>query len=112
MKKKNTLATLLVLAALTLVCTSADAAETMGTVSIKLPTETAAFKPGPGADMAKKYCTICHSADYIYMQPPLSQEAWHGEVSKMQKTYGCPIRDQDIDTVTSYLESQNGTVKK
>lgn len=112
MKKKNTLVTLLALGVLTLTSVSAGAAENMGTVSIKMPPETAAFKPGAGADMAKKYCTICHSADYIYMQPPLSKEAWHGEVSKMQKTYGCPIRDQDIDTVTSYLESQNGTVKK
>jgi hypothetical protein len=45
------------------------------------------------------------------MQAPLSKETWHAEVVKMQKTYGCPIRDEDIDTVTSYLASQNGTGK-
>ena len=34
--------------------------------SISLPPESAQFKPAAGSDVAATYCTICHSADYIY----------------------------------------------
>jgi len=77
-------------------------------VSIKLPSEVARFKPGPGMNETKTYCTICHSAAYVYMQPPLSRDVWKAEVIKMQKAFGCPIPDAKIDTVVNYLVEQNG----
>lgn len=98
-----------IIAALGLSCASAGfAAEGGGIVKIDLPAETATLKPGPGHDTAAKYCTICHSVDYIYMQPPLTAEKWKGLVTKMQKVFGAPIADEDIDTIVGYLVSQNG----
>jgi hypothetical protein len=79
-----------------------------GEVSITLPQETARLKPGPGMETTAKYCMICHSVDYIYMQPPLTKDQWHGEVVKMKKVFGAPIADSDVDTIVNYLVSQNG----
>ena len=38
-------------------------------VTLKLPEETAQFKPGPNLDVVQANCTACHSADYIQTQP-------------------------------------------
>lgn len=92
------------LAAVNPVC----AADALGPVKITLPEENARFKPGPGLEVAQVQCMICHSADYIYMQPPLSKDQWQAEVTKMKKVFGAPIPDSDIDTVVTYLLSQNG----
>lgn len=86
----------------------AAVAGTPGTVTVKLPDETAHFKPGPGVETAARNCTLCHSADYIYMQPPLSKAQWQGEVAKMRKVYGAPIEEGDTDAIVGYLLSQNG----
>jgi hypothetical protein len=51
---------------------------------------------------------ICHSVDYIYMQPPLTKDQWHAEVMKMKKVFGAPVPDSDADTIVKYLMSQNG----
>jgi hypothetical protein len=51
---------------------------------------------------------VCHSVDYIYMQPPLTSEQWRGEVLKMKNTFGAPIQDADVDKIVTYLMSQNG----
>ena len=77
-------------------------------VSIELPSETARFAPGPGADLAQSSCMVCHSADYVYMQPPLKADKWQAEVEKMRKVYGCPVPEKDIKTLVEYLVSQNG----
>jgi len=83
-------------------------AQNLGTVSIDLPAETAQLKPGPGLEAAQSHCLTCHSADYIYMQPPLTKEQWKGVVTKMKKVMGAPIPDNDVDTLVQYLMSQNG----
>src|SRR5574340_6014 len=100
------LAALAGIAGLTLACQVANAADTA--VSIDLPQETAQLKPGPGLAAARDNCMICHSVDYIYMQPPLTKEQWHAEVVKMKKVMGAPIADGDIDSIVQYLMSQNG----
>ena len=40
-----------------------------GPLIYELPEETAAFKPGPGVETAQAYCSACHSADYVTIQP-------------------------------------------
>ena len=87
---------------------AAFAAEKMGTVSVDLPAETAQFKAGPGMDAARQNCVACHSVDYVYMQPPLTEEKWRAVVMKMKKVMGADIPDNDIDTIVQYLVSQNG----
>jgi hypothetical protein len=89
-------------------CAMPQAADMPGTVKIDLPPETARFKPGPGMDVAVKSCMTCHSVDYVYMQPPLTKEQWHGEVVKMIKVFGAPIPESDVEPIVNYLMTQNG----
>jgi mono/diheme cytochrome c family protein len=79
-------------------------------LTIGLPAETAALKPGPGAEQVAGQCLICHSADYITTQPrdkPLA--FWKAEVEKMKKAYGAPIADDQIDAVAAYLARNYGS---
>src|ERR1043165_2256962 len=57
----------------------------------KLPAEKAQVKPAPGAPRVIANCSLCHSADYISTQPPLSRAAWKATVEKMRLKYGAPI---------------------
>ena|SRR5215475_2540019 len=66
------------------------------------------LKPGPGAEVAQRSCILCHSTDYIVMQPPGDQKQWDGVVTKMIKVYGAPLSDADAKTVAEYLARQYG----
>ncbi len=79
-----------------------------GTVSVKWPADTVAFKPGPGADVTNANCSTCHSASYVYTQPPLTKVQWTAEVKKMKAVYGAPIADDDAAAIVDYLVAQNG----
>jgi len=76
--------------------------------SITLPPETAHFKPGPGSDVATTYCTICHTADYVYMQPPQNRAGWEATVNKMRHAFGAPAGDAEAKQIVDYLLTQNG----
>ncbi len=91
-----------------LACAAPLAADMSGTVKIELPLETALLKPGPGMETTVKACMTCHSVDYIYMQPPLTRDQWHGEVVKMKKVFGAPFPESDVEPIVDYLMSQNG----
>jgi len=75
---------------------------------MKLPSDPFSFQPGPGRSIASSYCGICHSAEYIYTQPPHSQKTWGKIVHKMKSAYGCSIPDDQIPTLVEYLVGQNG----
>ncbi|MDB5633119.1 MAG: sulfite:cytochrome oxidoreductase subunit [Tardiphaga sp.] len=75
-------------------------------ITYVLPDETAAFKPGPGVEVAQNNCTACHSADYIQTQPrgaKFKKDFWQAEVTKMIKVYGAPIDDGDAGKIIDYL---------
>ena len=75
-------------------------------INYELPEETAAFKPGPGVEVAQNNCTACHSADYIQTQPRginFKKDFWRAEVTKMIKVYGAPIDDADASAIVDYL---------
>jgi sulfite dehydrogenase (cytochrome) subunit B len=78
------------------------------TVTITQPNDDVEFKPGPGADLATANCRSCHSAAYVYTQPPLNRKQWTAEVVKMQKAFGAPIADSDVSAIVDYLLTQNG----
>jgi cytochrome c553 len=80
--------------------------------SITLPTIPAELKEGAGKDKVMTLCAICHSPDYIPMQPRLSAKTWDGEVHKMIKVFGAPISDEDAKTISSYLAAQYGAEEK
>ena len=83
-------------------------AQAEGEVSISLPQETAVYKAGQGQELANSHCLMCHSADYVYMQPPMAKENWVATVNKMKKVFGCPIDDQNVEALADYLAEQNG----
>jgi cytochrome c551/c552 len=78
---------------------------------IQLPQETRTFKPGPGFEIANAQCLICHSEDYVAIQPALPRTFWKSNVQKMQQKYGAPIPDNQIDPLVSYLATTYGADK-
>jgi hypothetical protein len=82
-----------------------------GAHDIKLPKETAVLRPSPlfGYQIAKEKCGICHSADYISLQPPgMTLAQWTAETVKMQHAYGAPIDETEIKLLGIYLTSTYG----
>ena len=75
--------------------------------SLSLPHDPISFQQGPGSNIASSYCLICHSAEYVYTQPPHSQERWMEIIKKMKHTFGCPIPDEQISPLARYLFVQN-----
>jgi len=78
------------------------------TVTVHAPADTVRYKPGPGVDLAVTNCTTCHSAAYVYTQPPLTRAQWTAEVNKMKAAYGAPIDAAAISGIVDYLMTQNG----
>jgi hypothetical protein len=79
--------------------------------SIDLPVIQVDLKPGPGVEKTSALCTICHSLDYITMQPPFSRAQWTGTVTKMVKVMGAPISEDDAKTIIEYLSTSYGNGK-
>jgi sulfite dehydrogenase (cytochrome) subunit B len=74
----------------------------------KLPPETAKFRPGPKLEVVVANCSLCHSADYISTQPPLSRKSWQATVDKMRLKYGAPIVTNNVDAIVTYLTTTYG----
>jgi mono/diheme cytochrome c family protein len=77
-------------------------------VSITLPSDMTDFKTAKGSNLAAGYCKTCHSADYVYMQPPMDKTKWTATITKMKKVFGCLMQDSDVDALAEYLTGQNG----
>lgn len=75
---------------------------------VTLPVSNGVFKPGPGSQSANEYCMICHSAGFMYNQPPLTRATWKMEVNKMRNAMGCPVPEKDVETIAQYMYHQNG----
>ena len=76
--------------------------------AVVLPGDPFSFQPDPGSAIASRYCLICHSAEYVYTQPPHPKATWKKIIHKMQSAFGCPIPDDDVSQLVDYLVSQNG----
>ena len=96
--------TSVVLATLTILVTSALAAE----LKITLPTETTVLRPGKGIELAQANCFTCHSVDYIQTQPPMPRKFWEAEVKKMREKYGAPTPEETVPTLVDYLTATYG----
>ena len=84
-----------------------------GIQEIKLPPETAALAASslPGYQVAMQKCALCHSVDYITLQPPnMTLKQWTAEMVKMQHAYGAPISDEEVNLVAVYLTAAYGDV--
>ena len=77
-------------------------------LDIQLPPETGAFKQDAGAEIANGQCLICHSVEYVVMQPPMPRAFWKSSVQKMQQKYGAPIPDDQVEALADYLARNYG----
>ena len=92
------------LAAAVLTCLASRTALPQGAPA--LPADTSKLIPStlPGYRTAQLKCGLCHSADYINLQPPgMTTPQWTAEMVKMQKTYGAPLSDAEIAQLGEYL---------
>lgn len=69
-----------------------------------VPEDGLVLRPGLGVETAKHNCLSCHSADYVTTQPPqMGADFWRAVVTKMVKSYGAPISDEDAEAIITYL---------
>jgi len=80
-------------------------------LDIQLPPETTAFKQDLGAEIANAQCLICHSVEYVAMQPPMPLTFWKSSIQKMQQKYGAIIPDEQVEPLVGYLVKTYGTEK-
>ena len=80
-------------------------------LDIQMPPETGAFKQDTGAEIANGQCLICHSVEYVTMQPRMPRAFWKASVEKMQKKYGAPIPDDQVAPLVEYLVHTYGNEK-
>jgi hypothetical protein len=69
----------------------------------------AQLKTGPGDDVVRRNCVLCHSTDYIVRQPHLDAQRWDAEVKKMIAVYGARISEADARIIADYLAGNYGT---
>jgi cytochrome c5 len=88
------------------------AAASVSALTIELPKETTQLKDAPGVDVTQRTCSVCHSFDYIAIQPAGRPHAfWKAEVEKMKKVYGASIPDDQIEPIAQYLTRAYGDGK-
>jgi len=78
------------------------------THSINVPETRVELKPGEGLSKVETFCNICHSLDYIVMQPKFTKPQWTATVTKMIKVFGAPINEEDSKQIANYLAAQYG----
>lgn len=77
-------------------------------LDIQLPPETGAFKQDKGAEIANGQCLICHSVEYVVIQPPMPRAFWKSSVQKMQQKFGAPIPNDQVEALVDYLTKNYG----
>ncbi len=77
--------------------------------SITLPDIATPLKDGPGKEYVEGNCNVCHSTDYINMQPKMPRAKWSATVKKMVKTFGCPVNEAEMKAIEDYLAANYGT---
>ena len=86
-----------------------EPAQTRGSVRfIQLPELEPDLPPGAARDAVQVNCGACHSTRYITIQPPLTRETWVAEVTKMRKTYGAPVPEEQVNAIVDYLFAVRG----
>lgn len=86
-----------------------DPAQTRGSVRfIELPEVEPDLPPGAARDAVLVNCVACHSTRYITIQPPLTRETWVAEVTKMRKTFGAPVPEEQVNAIVDYLVAVRG----
>ncbi len=100
---------IIVIIAVALMAVVSHAASDDAVHAISLPVIHSELKAGDGREKAETLCSICHSVDYITMQPKFSRAQWSATVNKMIKVMGAPINEDDAKTIINYLVADYGT---
>ncbi|QRO31814.1 hypothetical protein [Chromobacterium violaceum] len=76
-----------------------------GAASIALPNDTAMLPDSghPGYQAALRRCLVCHSADYIALQPDFDEARWRAVVDKMRLAFKAPIPAEEAAPIAAYL---------
>jgi sulfite dehydrogenase (cytochrome) subunit B len=77
----------------------------------KLPPENVRLERGPGVELVTAQCALCHSLDYISIQPRLDRAAWTATITKMKEKYGAPVTSESVEKLVEYLVKTYGTEK-
>jgi mono/diheme cytochrome c family protein len=65
--------------------------------------------PGAGREIVEKYCSSCHSLDYLTMHSSiLDDQGWTSEVNKMIDVFGARIGPAEIQIIVHYLIKNYG----
>ncbi len=83
-----------------------------GTKTIELPPDGMQLKPSalPGYAKAQANCVVCHSAEYMWYQPPTAPRAyWDTMVKRMKTVFKGPINEADIPDIVDYLVKTYGS---
>jgi sulfite dehydrogenase (cytochrome) subunit B len=81
------------------------------TITLPADHDYGKLKPATGSDLTQTQCQLCHSTDYIVMQPRGDTKQWESVVTKMIKVYGAPLSETDAKAITEYLMKNYGPVK-
>ena len=100
-----------VIASLLLALAVVSAAAEDKRITLPADNDHAKLAPGPHSDLTQTQCQLCHSTDYIVMQPRGSATQWEAVVTKMIKVFGAPTSEVDAKAITEYLTSAYGPKK-
>jgi hypothetical protein len=82
--------------------------------SITLPPDSAVLRPSPlpGYAKAQVDCVVCHSAEYMIMQPPnAGRPYWDAMTKRMKVVFKAPFDEADIPAIVDYLSATYGNQK-
>ena len=103
---------LMVIAVSAFACTAVAAADGLvkngSERSITIQPPVTVLKPGSGMDTTRRYCSICHSLDYITTQHKFPKASWQAEVNKMVKVFGAPIDQANAKIIADYIAASYG----
>ena len=92
-------------------CVAAVLAAPVAAKDIQLPPDAVQLKasPLPGYAKAQANCTMCHSAEYMRMQPPTAARPyWDAMVHRMKAVFKAPVADEDMSEIVDYLAKTYG----
>jgi len=92
-------------------CVAAVLASPLAAKDIQLPADAVQLKPStlPGYAKAQANCTMCHSAEYMRMQPPTAARPyWDAMVHRMKVVFKAPVADEDMPEIVDYLAKTYG----
>jgi hypothetical protein len=70
---------------------------------INIRPETPQFPKHNGKGEFVSYCSMCHSLQYIVMQPDFPRKTWEAEVTKMIVKFKAPIDSVTAKKIVEYL---------